>query len=465
MTPRQSNHVTRFVGRLGPSLYRKLNQRNIQNVDVIYDYMMHQLAHESDYGRSKAAVNQHNYGGYGWNGETYTTFNSDDEFLDSYLDIMQGRHKDALDAQNITQYAKSLKDTNYFEAPLEEYVGSLNGMKSLGRVLASHRADNPDLYTIPQVPQESELVQQLRASQWNPPIKPAYKNGKLPKFKDGLIPYEKDGVRYNINPNVVGAQQLNVTTPQVTVTGRDLTKPYFSSYAFNPTTFQQELQNFIKKRAYQSITPVGYDLPKAARELISGRRDYDYLSDAPMREALSAKYFDQARFKYAGGDGMVSDWITESPYQPSKGTATYGRTYRFNPEMFSYTPQEGKYESYLSDDKVRRYFRERALQGKDNVLFSDGASDLGPYTMGSGKDDKGHYISYYDDWDINFAEGDSAPEIARRLRKLFPSGDMLMGTLGTKPFTMYDRRYLTEDEWRRLGGYKNGKTPKLKYRQ
>ena len=60
--------------------------------------MMRQLAHESDYGRSKVAVNQHNYGGYGWNGETYTTFNSDDEFLDSYLDIMQGRHKDALGA-------------------------------------------------------------------------------------------------------------------------------------------------------------------------------------------------------------------------------------------------------------------------------------------------------------------------------------------------------------------------------
>jgi hypothetical protein len=195
---------------------------------------------------------------------------------------------------------------------------------------------------------------------------------------------------------------------------------------------------------------------------MSGQRDYNYLSDAPMREALSAKYFDQPGFKYAGGEGMVSDWITESPYQPSKGTATYGKTYRFNPEMFSYTPQEGKYESYLSDEKIRRYFRERASQGKDNVLFSDGASDLGPYTMGSGKDDKGHYISYYDDWDINFAEGESAPEIARKLRKLFPSGDMLMGSLGTKPFTMYDRRYLTEDEWKALGGYKNGKLPGYK---
>ena len=67
------------------------------------------------------------------------------------------------------------------------------------------------------------------------------KNGKLPKYEDGSIPYEKDGVKYNINPNVIGAQQLNVTAPQVTITGRNLTKPYFSSYLFNPATFQREL--------------------------------------------------------------------------------------------------------------------------------------------------------------------------------------------------------------------------------
>jgi len=39
--------------------------------------------------------------------------------------------------------------------------------------------------------------------------------------------------------------------------------------------------------------------------------------------------------------------------------ATYGNTYRFNPEMFSYTPEEGKYESYLSDRRIHRYFNER----------------------------------------------------------------------------------------------------------
>jgi hypothetical protein len=55
-------------------------------------------------------------------------------------------------------------------------------MKSLGKVLSSHKGDNPDLYTVIQTPQESELVQQLRASQWNPTIKPVYKNGKLPKY-------------------------------------------------------------------------------------------------------------------------------------------------------------------------------------------------------------------------------------------------------------------------------------------
>jgi len=80
--------------------------------------------------------------------------------------------------------------------------------------------------------------------------------------------------------------------------------------------------------------------------------------------------------------------------------------------------------------------------------------------MGSGIDENGNrYVSYYDDWDINIGEGDSAPAFAQKIRGLLPKGDMLRNILNTNPFSMYDRRYLTEDEWKRLGGYKNGKSP------
>lgn len=73
----------------------------------------------------------------------------------------------------------------------------------------------------------------------------AYKNGKsikeiydagLPKYGDGTIPYtSSDGSSYNINPNVVGSEQLNITVPEVVVTGKDK-RPMYQRYdAYNST--------------------------------------------------------------------------------------------------------------------------------------------------------------------------------------------------------------------------------------
>lgn len=443
MTPRQSNHVTRFVGRLGPSLYRKLNQRNIQNVDVIYDYMMRQLAHESDYGRSDVAVNQHNYGGYGWDGKTYTTFNSDDEFLDSYLDIMQGRHKDALGAQNITQYAKSLKDTNYFEAPLEEYVGSLNGMKSLGRVLASHRADNPDLYTVNQVPQESELVQQLRASQQNHPIKPAYRNGKLPKFEDG---------KKNSSLNVV----KNILHPV----------------------------DMIRKRLYENVFPYTYDD-------IQERLNYALLRN---QQSDSDKGAEMSYMMQFGMPQLIDDlWGTylqipdnQRHYNRVLGISKYAPSNAVDKNTKYYTVP---FERQDKDAIIRNAL----MYGNDKNAPKLLNPDLGNYTTGRGRDDNGDYVSYYDIWDLNPFRGitNVANKYANKVG-LNKVGDLSMG-IGN-PLEIYDRIYL--DDYYGIKGndrggtylpevivtnkkskpeeefdesipsrYKNGKTPRLKYRQ
>jgi hypothetical protein len=50
MTPQEA-----FVAQLGPSLYRKLSERGVENIDSVYDNMMRQLAYESNYGRSRVA--------------------------------------------------------------------------------------------------------------------------------------------------------------------------------------------------------------------------------------------------------------------------------------------------------------------------------------------------------------------------------------------------------------------------
>jgi len=91
---------------------------------------------------------------------------------------------------------------------------------------------------------------------------------------------------------------LNITIPEVTVTGQNKSKPYRSAYAFNPQNVTEYIQDAIKNRAYNSVTPIGYDLPKVIKEMLLGRRDDNYLSYEPMREALWAKYLGLPTFKY-----------------------------------------------------------------------------------------------------------------------------------------------------------------------
>lgn len=74
---------------------------------------------------------------------------------------------------------------------------------------------------------------------------PKFKNGKLPGYRTGTIPYvSSDGTSYNINPNVVGSDQLNITTPEVVVTGKDR-RPMYQRYdAENSTYNPNTIRNF-----------------------------------------------------------------------------------------------------------------------------------------------------------------------------------------------------------------------------
>lgn len=146
MKPPKSKY-DKFVEQLGPGLYSRLAAAGVKNIDVAYDNMIRQLAYESSYGDSSVARNQHNYGGYGWNGKTYTTFGSDDKFLDAYVKLMTTRYKDAVNSSTVQDYATNLKKRGYFEDDLDHYMDQLQGMKSLSRAAVNHRKLNPHLYT------------------------------------------------------------------------------------------------------------------------------------------------------------------------------------------------------------------------------------------------------------------------------------------------------------------------------
>ena len=107
---------------------------------------MRQLAYESNYGRSKAARRQHNYGGVGWNGKTYNTYKSDADVVKDYVRLMHTRYGAALRAKSTQDYARALKQKGYYEDSLQNYSRNLNGMNSLVIAARNHRNSHKDAY-------------------------------------------------------------------------------------------------------------------------------------------------------------------------------------------------------------------------------------------------------------------------------------------------------------------------------
>lgn len=140
----KNDSINTFVHRMGPLVGQQLNRYGYG--DAAYYNVMRQLAYESNYGRSRVARRQHNYGGVGWNGKTYTTYKTDADFVKDYVRLMHTRYGDALRAKSTQDYARALKQKGYYEDSLENYSRNLRGMDSLVKAAHYHRNAHKDAY-------------------------------------------------------------------------------------------------------------------------------------------------------------------------------------------------------------------------------------------------------------------------------------------------------------------------------
>lgn len=140
----KDDSINAFVNRMGPLVGQQLNRYGYG--DAAYYNVMRQLAYESNYGRSRVARRQHNYGGVGWNGKTYTTYKSDADFVKDYVRLMHTRYGAALRAKSTQDYARALKQKGYYEDSLQNYSRNLNSMNSLVRAARNHRNAHKDAY-------------------------------------------------------------------------------------------------------------------------------------------------------------------------------------------------------------------------------------------------------------------------------------------------------------------------------
>ena len=135
-----------FVNNMGPTLYHELQKHNLPNTNKVYDYMMRQLAYESQYGTSNIAKQQHNYGGVGYNGKTYNRYKDDASFAKDYVNLMTNKYSKALQQSDVKGYAKVLKQGGYYQDDSSNYANNLSNMTTLGKRTQQHMQQDPSLY-------------------------------------------------------------------------------------------------------------------------------------------------------------------------------------------------------------------------------------------------------------------------------------------------------------------------------
>ena len=139
------NPMNSFITDIGPLVYQGLKSRDVQNIGNAYNYMMRQLAMESGYGGTKYR-NSHNYGGVMSKGKL-KQFESDQQFVDYYLNLMNSKYRDAVSAKDLRQYAEQLGKQGYYNGPtVQQYYNKLNGLKTYGRLLQNDFDKNRSVY-------------------------------------------------------------------------------------------------------------------------------------------------------------------------------------------------------------------------------------------------------------------------------------------------------------------------------
>ena len=135
--------VQGFVSTFRPMLYNTLQKRGYNTNSM--DNMLTQLAWESNYGKSNNAKNNYNYGGIK-SGNNYAKYNSPEDFVEHYVDLIHDRYPNAFNSTDLNSYAKALKDNGYYEDSLTHYSSNLNNMKSLRRAIDNERINNLSKY-------------------------------------------------------------------------------------------------------------------------------------------------------------------------------------------------------------------------------------------------------------------------------------------------------------------------------
>ena len=254
----------------------------------------------------------------------------------------------------------------------------------------------------------------------------------------GLIKQNEDN-KYadggTVKTNVIDGGQL----PEINIIAN---KPKYSGLLYN-----------IRKRAFDNISPYDtYSVKDAFINFKNNNRQDRFFKEEkgdPV-EAVYAMYMGIPN-KDLPFDKW--DYIEDADYLPTKGT-TYDKVVKLKDKNY-----------FLNDETIINTLTKEKWVDKedgsiDRYLIIDTTpkstvEDLGPGwhdgTISVGKDDKGTYVSYYDEYNLNPIKGTQRDtELLKRLpnfiKNKYENTEDIFNIFGTTPVSVYDRRYVTKEE-------------------
>ena len=190
----------------------------------------------------------------------------------------------------------------------------------------------------------------------------------------------------------------------------------------------------IRRRLYDYVDPYGYDdFGSRINTALSGNQG-EYPMHLHGRDDIFAEYLGIPKDKRHNYEDSIK--VIPSKYRPTKGD-----------------DPNSNYKALDIDDSTKFNLIFDALyDGRTNKLSRNNSSLtdlLSTHTIGTGFDDKGQYVSYYDLWDINPKVGESAVDLnnspeEKTINKIIGNNkkDVSLG-IG-KPVEFYDRIYLND---------------------
>lgn len=414
--PKYKDQFDEFVQVMRP-IFREALIRNGYPLTNL-DNLVRQAGFESRYGLDPRGDKGFNFTGIKWNknsssydhskhtdGEDYIDFDNLYDFANYHVQVVNNKW-DGLNANNTVDFVERLHPNNggqgSYSGNVDGYRSNLTHMKSLDKYL-----DKADVEY---------------------PINSTYKPYAERQISPASILQSQGAIRSN---------------------GGNLFLTGGSEGIFGTLNPIQKLRD----RLYRANSPSDYSIGRHIEDTMHPENRV-ILSD-PVAEAMWANYMNQQNYYTKDSKQNISSlpvtgMLQKAQYSPTIGTPKYENVYEVNPELLN---TENAYYHPVNDDVLYDLVTKNAA---DNSITKTSLhnNSLGTYGVSLGEDENGKYISYYDDWDINpfsdnsYSKKDDESNLMKAGRAVLGGFDDI--SVVGKPFSVYGRRYYTDDDIERI---------------